>query len=81
MFGRSKRKKREFDKAVSEAVSKAYRKGLVEALKVEEKKVMPSGKEEVDWETTVGVIRTKIRLLLDFVDNLENRQVEKNGKK
>ena len=81
MIGRSKRKKREFEKTVSEAVSKAYRKGLVEALKVEEKKVMPSGKEEVDWETTVRVIRTKIRLLLDFVDNLENRQVEKNGKK
>ena len=76
MFKRKKKaqKPKEFETALSESLYKTIYETLSDVLKTEYKTTNKDGVETVDWEMTCRMIRTKARVALDFVSNLENKE-------
>ena len=70
---KEKPRSKEFESALSESLYKTIHETLSDVLKTEYKTEDKDGKEIIDWEMTCRMIRTKARVALDFVSNLENK--------
>ena len=74
---KKEKKNRKFEKALSDTLYSTALDTLSDLLKTEYKKTDSDGKEVVDYEMTVRMIRTKARIAIDFVSNLKKQEVEK----
>lgn len=71
------KKSKAFEKALSDTLYTTALDTLSDLLKTEYKQKDSDGKEVVDYEMTVRMIRTKARIAIDFVSNLKRQEVEK----
>ena len=78
-----KTKSKKFDEVMYQAVYATIRGALESILKTEYKKPAANGKETVDYEMTVRMIRSQARIALDLSSNIEIENQDKeqgNGK-
>ena len=75
MFKRKKAKAVDFDEKIKAAKYERIYQTLKDILKIEIKAV--NGKEEIDYAATCSAIKTKARLAVDFVADLEKSDDEK----
>ena len=68
------KKKKNFEKALSDTLYTTALDTLSDLLKTEYKTNDSEGKEIIDYEMTVRMIRTKARIAIDFVSNLKQRE-------
>lgn len=66
-----KNKSKKFDEMMYQAVYATIREALESILKTEYKKPNANGKETVDYEMTVRMIRSQARIALDLTSNIE----------
>ncbi|MFR5101216.1 MAG: hypothetical protein ACLTE4_01590 [Christensenellaceae bacterium] len=62
-----------FDEIMYRAICTTVRDTLEDILKTEYKKPTAEGKETIDYEMTVRVIRSKARIALDLIAKIEEQ--------
>lgn len=62
-----------FDEIMYRAICTTVRDTLEDILKTEYKKTTAEGKETIDYEMTVRVIRSKARIALDLIAKIEEQ--------
>jgi len=70
MFGK-KKKEVDFDEKIKAAKYERILQTLKDILKIEEKAQTKDGKVETDYAATCSAIKTKARLAIDFVADLD----------
>lgn len=79
MFGKGKKKTVEsFDEKIKAAKYERIYQSLKDILKLEIKTAVKDGKEEIDYAATCSAIKTKARLALDFVTDLDKDGDDEN---
>ena len=78
MFGKKKTATPDFDEKIKVAKYECIYQSLKDILKIEIKAQGKDGKEEIDYAATCSVIKTKARLAIDFVADLDKDGDEEN---
>ena len=76
MFGKKKTKEIDFDERIKAAKYERIYQTLKDILKIEVKAVN-GNQEEIDYAATCSAIKTKARLAVDFVADLEKSDNDK----
>lgn len=71
MFGKKKQTAVDFDEKIKAAKYERIYQSLKDILKIEIKTPTKDGKEEIDYAATCSAIKTKARLAIDFVADLD----------
>lgn len=71
MFGKKKTATPDFDEKIKAAKYERIYQSLKDILKIEIK-TTANGKETIDYAATCSAIKTKARLAIDFVADLDN---------
>lgn len=74
---KEQKRKKAFDTYLVDLKIKTLRDGLSDVYKTEVKKKNEDGKEVVDPRMTASLMKTKARVALDFVDNLDKSTLQK----
>lgn len=78
MFGKKKQEAVDFEKKVKAAKYERIYQSLKDILKTEIKTLTKDGKEEIDYSATLSAIKTKARLAIDFVADLDKDGDDEN---
>lgn len=78
MFGKKKQTTVDFDEKIKSAKYERIYQSLKDILKIEIKAQGKDGKDEIDYAATCSAIRTKARLAIDFVADLDKDGDDKN---
>lgn len=76
MFGK-KKKTVDFDEKIKTAKYERIYQSLKDILKIEIKAQTQDGKDEIDYSATCSAIKTKARLAIEFVNDLDKSEDEK----
>ncbi len=71
MFGKKKQTAVDFDEKIKKAKYERILSSLKDILKIEIKTPTKDGKEQIDYAATCSAIKTKARLAIDFVADLD----------
>ena len=71
MFGKKKKTAVDFDEKIKSAKYERIYQSLKDILKIEIKTSTKDGKEEINYKETCSAIKTKARLAIDFVADLD----------
>ncbi len=71
MFGKNKRIRFDYDEKIKAAKYERIYQTLKDILKIEVAAPLREGKTEVDYAATCSAIKTKVRLAIDFVTDLD----------
>lgn len=71
MFGKKKQTAVDFDEKIKSAKYERIYQSLKDILKIEIKTPTKDGKDEIDYAATCSAIKTKARLAIDFVADLD----------
>lgn len=71
MFGKKKQTAVDFDEKIKSAKYERIYQSLKDILKIELKAQGKDGKDEIDYAATCSAIKTKARLAVDFVADLD----------
>jgi len=71
MFGKKKQPRADFEEQVRAAKYGRIYQTLKDILKVEVKTTDGAGREKIDYAATCAAMKTRARIALDFVDDLE----------
>lgn len=71
MFGKKKKPTVDFAEKIKSAKYERILQSLKDILKIEVKTMGKDGKEVIDYPTTCSAIKTKARLAIDFVADLD----------
>lgn len=71
MFGKKKQTAVDFDEKIKSAKYERIYQSLKDILKIELKAQGKDGKDEIDYAATCSAIKTKARLAIDFVADLD----------
>ncbi len=71
MFGKKKQTAVDFDEKIKSAKYERIYQSLKDILKIEIRTPTKDGKEEIDYAATCSAIKTKARLAIDFVADLD----------
>lgn len=71
MFGKKKQTVNDFDEKIKAAKYERIYQSLKDILKIEIKAQSKDGKDEIDYVATCSAIKTKARLAIDFVADLD----------
>lgn len=72
MFGKRKAVTADFDEKIKAAKYERIYQSLKDILRIEIKTPTKDGKDEIDYAATCSAIKTKARLAIDFVADLDN---------
>ena len=78
MFGKKKTATSDFDEKIKAAKYERIYQSLKEILKIEIKAQCKDGKDEIDYAATCSAIKTKARLAIDFVADLDKDGDDEN---
>lgn len=80
MFGTKKKKQTtaDFDEKIKAAKYERIYQSLKDILKIEIKAQGKDGKDEIDYAATCSAIKTKARLAIDFVTDLDKDGDDEN---
>lgn len=78
MFGKKKTKAIDFDEKIKMAKYERIYQILKDILKIEIKSQGKDGKDEIDYAATCSAIKTKARLAIDFVADLDKDGDDEN---
>ena len=78
MFGKKKRTAVDFDEKIKSAKYERIYQSLKDILKIEIKTPTKDGKDEIDYAATCSAIKTKARLAIDFVADLDKDGDDEN---
>ena len=67
-------RRKQFDELMYRAICTTVRDALGDILKTEYKSPTADGKEAIDYELTVRMIRSKARIALNIIENLETKK-------
>lgn len=70
-FGKKKQTVNDFDEKIKKAKYERILSSLKDILKIEIKTPTKDGKEQIDYAATCSAIKTKARLAIDFVADLD----------
>ena len=75
MFGKKKQTVNDFDEKIKAAKYERIYQSLKDILKIE---IKAQGKDEIDYAATCSAIKTKARLAIDFVADLDKDGYDEN---
>ncbi len=78
MFGKKKQTAVDFDEKIKTAKYERIYQSLKDILKIEIKTPTKDGKDEIDYAATCSAIKTKARLAIDFVADLDKDSDDEN---
>ncbi len=78
MFGKKKQAAVDFDEKIKAAKYERIYQSLKDILKIEIKTPTKDGKDEIDYAATCSAIKTKARLAIDFVADLDKDGNDEN---
>ncbi len=78
MFGKKKQTAVDFDEKIKTAKYERIYQSLKDILKIEIKTPTKDGKDEIDYAATCSAIKTKARLAIDFVADLDKDGDDEN---
>ena len=78
MFGKKKQTAVDFDEKIKSAKYERIYQSLKDILKIEIKTPTKDGKDEIDYAATCSAIKTKARLAIDFVADLDKDGDDEN---
>lgn len=78
MFGKKKTAATDFDEKIKAAKYERIYQSLKDILKIEIKAQGKDGKDEIDYAATCSAIKTKARLAIDFVADLDKDGDDEN---
>lgn len=77
MFGKKKKTVEDFDEKIKEAKYSRIFQALKDIMRQPEIKVLgKDGREEIDFAATCSAMKTKARLAVDFVTDLDEKSEE-----
>ncbi len=78
LFGKKKQTAVDFDEKIKTAKYERIYQSLKDILKIEIRTPTKDGKEEIDYAATCSAIKTKARLAIDFVADLDKDDNDEN---